>query len=111
GNAALTNFHVALIPAETKVPRGRFVRVSLSGARKLLALAEVQVFSGEENVALKGTATQSTTAYGGEARRAIDGKTEGDFFKGQSVSHTDMQKDPWWEVDLGKLVDIDRIAI
>ncbi|HEY3897721.1 MAG TPA: DUF1553 domain-containing protein [Chthoniobacter sp.] len=111
GNAALTNLRAALVPAETKSPRGRFVRVSLSGAKKLLALAEVQVFSGEENVALRGTAKQSSTAYGGEARRAIDGKTDGDFFKAQSVSHTDAQKDPWWEVDLGKLVDIDRIAV
>jgi hypothetical protein len=111
GNAALTNLRAALVPAETKVPRGRFVRVSLPGVKKFLALAEVQVFSGEENVALKGTAKQSSTAYGGEAQRAIDGKTDGDFYKGQSVSHTDGQKDPWWEVDLGKLVDIDRIAI
>jgi hypothetical protein len=111
GNAALTNFRAALLPADLKLPRGRFVRVNLTGVRKLLALAEVEVFSNGENVALKGTATQSSTAYSGEAKRAIDGKTEGDFFKGQSVSHTNTEKDPWWEVDLGSPVEIERIAI
>jgi len=111
GNAALTNFRAALVPADARLPQGRFVRVSLAGAKKLLALAEVEVFSNGENVAVKGTATQSSTAYGGEARRANDGKTEGDFYKGQSVSHTDSQKDPWWEVDLGKSVEIERIAV
>ncbi|EDY17719.1 protein of unknown function DUF1549 [Chthoniobacter flavus Ellin428] len=111
GNAALTNFHVAMLPADSKLPRGRFVRVSLPGVKKLLALAEVQVFSNGENVALKGTAKQSSTAYGGDSKRAIDGNTEGDFFKAQSVSHTNQEKDPWWEVDLGSSVDIERIAI
>lgn len=111
GNAALTNFRAALLPAESKLPRGRFVRVSLPGVKKLLALAEVQVFSNGENVAVKGKATQSSTAYGGDAKRAIDGNTEGDFFKAQSVSHTNAEKDPWWEVDLGSSVDIEHIAI
>lgn len=111
GNAALTNFRVALLPTDSKSPRGRFVRVSLPGAKKLLALAEVQVFSNGENVAIKGKATQSSTAYGGEAKRAIDGNTEGDFYKAQSVSHTNAEKDPWWEVDLGSSVDIEHIAI
>jgi hypothetical protein len=111
GNAALTNFKATLVPANMRLPKGRFVRVSMAGAKKLLALAEVEVFSEGENVALKGTAAQSSTAYGGEAKRAIDGNTEGDFFKGQSVSHTDSQKDPWWEVDLGKSVEIEKVAI
>jgi hypothetical protein len=60
---------------------------------------------------VRGTATQSSTGYGGEAKRANDGKTEGDYFKGQSVSHTQSEKDPWWEVDLGTESDLDRIVV
>ena len=111
GNAALTNFRAAILPADTKAPRGRFVRVSMTGAKKILALAEVEVFSHGDNVAPKGTATQSSTAYNGDAKRANDGNTEGDFFKGQSVSHTETGKDPWWEVDLGAATDVERIVI
>jgi hypothetical protein len=111
GNAALTNFRAAIVPADLKTPRGRFVRITLPGRRKLLALAEVQVFSNGENVAVKGHASQSSTAFGGDASRAIDGNTEGDFFKAQSVSHTEAQTDPWWEVDLGAVTSVERIVI
>jgi len=111
GTVAISEVRAGVVPAEARPPRGRFVRVMMPGERKLLALAEVEVFSKGANIALGGTATQSSTAYGGEAKRAIDGKTEGDYFKGQSVSHTDSQKDPWWEVDLGAEMEIDRLAV
>ncbi|MEP6671786.1 MAG: DUF1553 domain-containing protein, partial [Chthoniobacter sp.] len=111
GNGVLTQFRAALVPADLKPPRGRYVRVTVPGMKKLLALAEVEVFSNGQNVALKGTATQSSTAYSGDAKRAVDGKTEGDFYKGQSVSHTNTEKDPWWEVDLGSVTDIERLAV
>jgi len=58
-------------PAETKVA-GRFLRVEIPGKEKILSLAEVQVFQGNENLALAGEATQSTTAYNGAAKLAID---------------------------------------
>ena len=46
--------------------------------------------------------SQSSTDFGGDAKRAIDGKTDGDFFKGQvRLAHRNTEKDPWWEVDLG----------
>jgi len=111
GNAVLTHFRAALVPSETKQPRGRYVRVTVPGMKKLLALAEVEVFSNGQNVAVKGEAKQSSTAYGGDAKRAIDGKTDGDFYKAQSVSHTNTEKDPWWEVDLGSSVEIERVAV
>ena len=53
---------------------GRYVRIVLPGRNRSLRLAEVQVFSGGENVAPKATATQSSTvsggAIGGHAARA-----------------------------------------
>ena len=53
---------------------------------------------GAVNLALQGVATQSTTCYGGEASRAIDGNTDGNWKSG-SVQHTCSGVN-WWMVDL-----------
>jgi hypothetical protein len=65
------------------------------------------------NLALTGTASQSSTGYWNwwaTADRAIDGNTDGNYFNG-SVSHTDSETGAWWKVDLGKLSNIDKIVI
>ncbi len=69
----------------------------------------MQVFAGGANVAQRGKASQSTTDFGGEAVRAIDGRTLGDYTK-NSVTHTAISDDPWWEVDLGSMQAIDRVV-
>jgi putative heme-binding domain-containing protein len=89
---------------------GRFVRIDLKG-RQTLSLAEVQVFSGDKNVALKKKATQKDTAHGGTADKAVDGETSGIFGMG-SITHTaEKTLNPWWEVDLGDEYPIDKIVI
>ncbi len=50
--------------------------------------------------------TYSTTA----AMAAVDGNTEGDFFKG-SVTSTKQDPSAWWQVDLGASTAIRSIAI
>ena len=61
------------------------------------------------NVALSGTANQSSTAYGGAAGRAIDGNTNGNY-NNDSVTHTDNNSDTeYWEVDLGNIINITNI--
>ncbi len=62
------------------------------------------------NLARFGTATQSSTAFGGSASRAIDGNTNGVWNK-RSVTHTEKQSQPWWKVDLGAEQHIDEIKI
>lgn len=52
------------------------------------------------NVALGRPTSQSSTAYGGEPSRAVDGNTSGRY-GGNSVTHTDYEASPWWRVDLG----------
>jgi hypothetical protein len=111
GNAVLSEVAVAVESVPAKSVRGRYVRVSLPGATDGLALAEVQVFSKGVNVALRGTASQSSTDFGGDAKRAMDGQTDGDFFKGKSVSHTAKDKEPWWELDLGAETEIDQVVV
>jgi hypothetical protein len=94
-----------------KSAAGRFVRVELPGKGVYLSLAEVQVFVGAENVALKGKAKQSSTAFEGAAKLAIDGNTNGDYHASKSVTHTDANDDPWWEVDLGRTLPVERVAL
>jgi putative heme-binding domain-containing protein len=90
---------------------GRYVRIELPGRNKTLTLAEVEVFSDGKNIARRGKALQKNTAYGGDARRAIDGNTNGTFGAG-GQSHTEEgTSNPWWEVDLGSEAPIDTVVV
>ena len=111
GNFVVSRAHASITPTDTKQVAGRFVRIELPGKEKILSLAEVQVFSGETNVAAMGEASQSSTTLGAEAKRAIDGKTNGDFPNANSTTHTETSSDPWWEVDLKSAMPIDRIVV
>jgi hypothetical protein len=111
GNFVVTRVRAVIqLPEGTKGPPARFVRIELPGKGKLLQLAEVQVFSGSENIALKGEAIQKSTFADAGAARAIDGNTTGEYAKG-SVAHTADGDDPWWEVDLKSEQTIDRIVV
>lgn len=90
---------------------GRYVRIELPGDQQTLSLAEVQVFEKGANVAIKGFATQINTRSGAGPERAIDGNTSGDY-QLKTVTHTEQDiANPWWEVDLGRSVAIERIVI
>ncbi|MFO0842395.1 MAG: PVC-type heme-binding CxxCH protein [Gemmataceae bacterium] len=91
--------------------KGRYVRVELPGKLRTLTLAEVQVFADGVNVAPKGKASQHSTAHGGEARRGIDGNTDGNYNAGTSTHTGEGVSNPWWEVDLGREVPIQSIAV
>ncbi len=96
--------------AQTPVS-GRYVRVEISKEKATLSLAEVQILSKGENVALKGKAQQSADAYGGVASRAIDGNTNTSW-GGNSITHTpENQPNPWWEVDLRAEVPIEKLVV
>ncbi len=112
GNFVLSRLGVTALPAgqDDKAPTGRFIRVEVPGEGKLLSLAEVQVFSNGENVARTGKAEQSSTAYEGDAARAIDGNTDGDY-KANSTTHTNVEATPWWEVKLAQAKPLDQIVI
>ncbi|MCB1228824.1 MAG: DUF1553 domain-containing protein [Verrucomicrobiae bacterium] len=109
GRFFLNRFAAQLDTGE-RAPKGRVVRVTLPGKKKFLHLAEVEVFSGKENVARKGTAKQISTGYEGPASNAIDGITDGNF-SAHKTTHTAEETNPWWEVDLGSEVPIDRIVL
>ena len=60
------------------------------------------------NVALLGTATQSSRDFGGVPERAIDGDTNGDL---SNVTHTQSETDPWWIVELDGTYAIETIIV
>src|SRR6266498_824088 len=67
-------------------------------------------YSVPTNVALSRTASQSSTAYGGVAGRAVDGNTSGNWGD-NSVTHTAVENQPWWKVDLGSLQPIQEVKL
>ncbi len=104
---------IAGYPTTIALPAtGRYLRIQKAGSGAL-TIAEVRVF-GEPlvaiNLAEQQSATQSSTAFGGVAVRAVDGDTDGMFGAG-SVTHTDNEVGAWWEVDLGTNALIETIDI
>ncbi len=92
--------------------QGEFVRVQLSSPG-YLSLAEVQVLNGPAttNVAQGKNATQSSTYPGTPpAGVAVDGITDGSFGDG-SVTATNLDANPWWQVDLGAPTSISSIVV
>jgi hypothetical protein len=63
-----------------------------------------------KHLAFGKSATQSSTLGGGDASNAVDGMTDGNFFGG-SVSHTNPEANPWWQVDLGAPATIGSLVI
>jgi putative heme-binding domain-containing protein len=90
--------------------QARYVRIELPGRRKTLTLAEVEVYSDGVNVARRGKASQKNTASGGDASKAIDGNTNGNYGAG-GQTHTEDTDSPWWEVDLGGDYPVESVVI
>ncbi len=95
----------------------RFVRIELQ-KEGWLNLAEVEIWGKRqssdklENLALRKPAIQSSTADSGKsgAGLAVDGNTSGKY-SDSSISHTNQERNPWWEVDLGEICNIQEIRI
>lgn len=109
GNFVVTRVRIGIQPAEPR-RRLRYVRVENPGKARMLSFAELEVFSDGKNIARTGQATQSSTAESAVAGRAIDGVTDGDILNG-SVSQTTVSDDPWWELDLGATVPVEKILL
>jgi hypothetical protein len=109
GGLTLQSVRAGVLPPEP-FRHARFVRVENPGRGKILSFAELEVFSGGQNVARTGQARQSSTAEGAEAARALDGNTDGDIlFK--SVTLTTTEDNPWWELDLGATLPLEKVVL
>ncbi len=72
------------------------------------AVISIPPFDG--NIAVWGTATQSSTGFGGAPSRAIDGNTSGQWASG-TISHTTNEAGSWWEVELFGDSTVDTIVL
>ncbi len=63
-----------------------------------------------DNLAYNKETNQSSTGYGGVSSRAVDGYTNG-VWKKSSITHTNREYRPWWQVRLGKEYAIGEIKI
>ena len=112
GNFVITDVKAEVVPPDARqAAQVRYVRIELPGEKKLLQLAEVQVFSGSENIAPAGTATQSSQYTNAAAKLANDGNTEGDYAKGSVAHSSGTDSDPWWEVDLKAAKAVERVVV
>ena len=112
GNFVITDVKAEVVPPDARqAAQVRYVRIELPGEKKLLQLAEVQVFSGSENIAPAGTATQSSQYTNAAAKLANDGNTEGDYAKGSVAHSSGTDSDPLWEVDLKAAKAVERVVV
>ncbi|MBU2951462.1 discoidin domain-containing protein [Tamlana agarivorans] len=113
GNRTLRKFYTTAPDSSLSINVGGLagyrIRIKSNLAATALSLAEVEVY-GTRNLALNGIATQSSTANGGAASRAIDGNTNGAWSAG-SVTHTSAEDGAWWALDLGADYNIGEIKI
>ena len=63
------------------------------------------------NLALDAIATQSSTQSNATPSRAIDGNTAGNFWADNTSSLTNWEFQPYLDVDLGEIKDIERIEV
>lgn len=104
------------VPAYKTIAIGqsaRYVRVQLNGTN-FLSLAEVMIFP--PNLARGKVATQSSTATDYPylvASRAVDGYTDGYYASNNTftITHTNNEVQPWWQVDLEGSYNIGSIAL
>jgi formylglycine-generating enzyme required for sulfatase activity len=95
--------------AQPPVVKARYLRVN-AGPARWLSVAEAEVFSDGQNVALKKKASQSSTYGGAGAGRGVDGNTDGNYGHG-SITHTMNGDKEWWEVDLGAMYPVQKLVL
>ena len=108
----LTSYPPQLTAALDKEKTGtaRYVRIELP-RQGTLTLAEVQIFSDDTNISKNCVAKQSSTDYGGEAKRALDGNTNAEFQSGTQTHTREGENNPWWEADLQADLPLSAIVV
>ncbi|HYW74749.1 MAG TPA: discoidin domain-containing protein, partial [Pyrinomonadaceae bacterium] len=71
----------------------------------------IRIALGSGNMAVGKAATQSSTAFDGYPERAVDGPYDGVYFRSNTVTHTNVETAPWWQVDLGGVQTIGSVRI
>ena len=116
---------ISLDPLISDVLERDFLEAAPWGGCSLVSSAEVRTFvrrttqipaiaTGEQlslvNLALGKTATESSSVPDSRASAAVDGRTDGRYAE-RSTTHTHLQANPWWQVDLGATNSIGSIEV
>ncbi len=109
-NFVVTNVKAMIQKRGRNAIDAKYIRVDLPGSGKMIHLAEIEAFVDGKNIATEGSVTASSEDFGGKSEYVNDGKTDGNF-NNRSVSHTKIEKDPWIEIDLGKVMSVERVVI
>lgn len=109
GSVVVSQAPGSFVP-QTPAPWGPVVRHPVGG-HEVLTLAP-RPASVLWNLARNpaAVATQSSVANDGQAWRAIDGNTDGNWDY-SSVTHTNSLANSWWQVSLGAAYDLDHIIL
>ncbi|XP_048039513.1 uncharacterized protein LOC125264316 isoform X2 [Megalobrama amblycephala] len=88
---------------------GRYVNVYIPGDQKVLSLCEVGVYGYlAENLAVDGSATQSSTSGDWFAEKAVDRGLQ-QLYTG--CSSTLYETNPWWRLDLHHIYRISKVVV
>ena len=63
-----------------------------------------------DNLAFGKQTNQSSVEFGGVSSRAVDGISNTDYYA-NSCTHTDIELNSWWRVDLGQVEQVSEIYL
>ena len=92
--------------------KARYVRVASGRATNYLHFAEVEVYAGGKNIAVKKPVKASSTMGSFTPEKAVDGVVEYTFGKDASFWSSSRDKGgEWWELDLGAEVPVEKLVL
>lgn len=111
-NRAVHVFHAGVQLDATKTVRS--VRLPTIGSEVGPDMPAMHIFAvalgGSPDLAKGKIATQISEAWGGPAARVVDGDSNG-VWNNNSVSHTDVHDNSWWQVDLGEVSKLGQVNV
>ncbi|MCB9280778.1 MAG: discoidin domain-containing protein [Lewinellaceae bacterium] len=110
GGARDGGYYLAFNISDNSMSVQQFQITDLSAKNATLKRARTFSLRAPENIALGKTVTSSSVAFGGVPSRAVDGITYGEYDRG-SVTHSGTEQDPWLQIDLGAVYDIEHIRL
>ena len=109
GDIVVTGFSLMYAESSASDDLDTISTWTLFGDSSLL-MVDNSVAPAATNLAKGRPVSQSTTAYGGAASRAVDGNTSG-LWSGSSISHTAYESNAWWQVNLGSARKVTKVRL
>jgi hypothetical protein len=92
-----------------RIYEGFELKISLEGDQKILSIAEIKVYDTNDNELILKDPIQSSTDFGGVAKRAIDSDFSGNYYD-WTVTHTENSSNPYLKVKLPNSLKLEHIG-